>query len=245
MSGDKSISPTSEYSLSAEISAGVKESLPVLAAVIPFGALFGALAVESGLTLTTTMMASATIFAGASQYAMIDLMGQGISPWSIVLAVFAINFRHVLYSASLGRYLSRFSRLQRFGAFFFLMDPLFAAASARKQRVELRPAFYFSYGGFVYLTWLSSNLIGALFGGLLDHPERFGIDFILPLYFTGLVAGFRGRPNFWPVLTSSVVVSLGAYFTVGSPWHITLGGLAGLVVAAILSQPGQRVLNAE
>ena len=66
--------------------------LPILPAIFPFGGVFGALAVEQGLSSGEVFLASMTIFAGASQYAMLDLMGQNVPAWSIVLAVFCRQF---------------------------------------------------------------------------------------------------------------------------------------------------------
>ena len=231
----------SEGNFRQDIFDGVRDVLPITPAVIPFAGVFGALAIEQGLSLGELALASMTIYAGASQYAMLDLMGQGIPAWSIVLAVFAINFRHLLYSASLGRRLNAFSRWQKALAFFWLVDPQFASAESRAFKRGLRPAYYFSYAVVLYTTWLVSNFIGALFGALIEDPAAFGLDFILPLYFTGLVVGFHKRPNFLPVLVVSVVVSLAVWFSLGSPWHISLGGLAGLFVAAALSKGDEEV----
>ncbi len=220
---------------------GIRDVLPITLGVVPFAGVFGALAIEQGLSLGELALASMTIYAGASQYAMLDLMGQGVPAWSIVLAVFAINFRHLLYSASLGRRLAAFSTGQKVVAFFMLVDPLFASAETRAFKRGLRPAYYFAYGTVLYATWTISNFIGALFGSLIEDPASFGLDFILPLYFTGLVIGFHRRPNFLPVLLVSVAASLAVWFTIGSPWHISLGGLAGLLAAALLSKPGEEV----
>ena len=172
---------------------------------------------------------------------MIDLMGQGVPAWAIVLTVFAINFRHLLYSASLGRRLGAFAGWQKALAFFFLVDPQFASSETRAFKRGLRPAYYFAYATVLYSTWLVSNWIGALFGALIENPGAFGLDFVLPLYFTGLVVGFHHRPNFLLVLVVSVAASLGVWFTLGSPWHISLGGVAGLLVAAAMSKPEEEV----
>ncbi len=227
----------SEISRSAEIRDGVKDAAPVLVAVAPFSAVFGAVAIEQGLSFQEMLLACLTIYAVASQYVMVELLGQGVPAWSVVLSVFAINFRHVLYSAAIGRSMGNFSGPQKALAFFLLVDPQYAASEARAARSGLRPAYYFSYAATVYVTWIVTSSLGALFGSLIDNVERYGVDFILPIYFTGLVVGFHKRPNFLPVLVVSGVVSLAVYFTIGTPWHITLGGLAGLVVAAVLSRP--------
>jgi predicted branched-subunit amino acid permease len=227
----------SDDRIGQQIVDGVRDVLPITLAVFPFGGVFGALAVEQGWSLGEIMLASLTIYAGASQYAMLDLLGQGVPAWSIVLAVFAINFRHVLYSAAIGRRLGLFSFWQKVLAFFMLVDIQYTAAETRVVTRPIRPSYYFAYGAVLYGCWLSANFLGALFGSLIENPENFGFDFILPLYFTGMVIGFYKRPNFLPIMIVSVAVSLGAWYTIGSPWHISIGGIAGLLLAAALSKP--------
>jgi predicted branched-subunit amino acid permease len=234
-----------EISMASDIKDGIKDVSPILFAIVPFAAVFGAVAIESGLSFGETMLTSLSIYAAASQYVMIDLMGQNVPVWSIVLAVFAVNFRHVLYSASIGRTMGAFSTLQKALAFFLLVDPQFASSESRAAKSGLRPAYYFAYAAMIYSTWIAANCVGALFGSLIDSPATYGLDFILPLYFTGLVAGFHKRPSFAPVLAISASVSLLAWFTIGSPWHITLGGIAGLITAAALSKPAKHKMAEE
>ncbi len=219
---------------------GIRDALPVIFAVLPFAAVFGALANDSGFSLSETMLASGLIYAGASQYVMLDLRGQQASAWLIVLAIFAVNFRHVLYSASIGRHLQAFTGWQKALALFLLVDPQSAAGEERAATSGLRPAYYFSYAAVIYGVWMVGNVIGALFGNLIEDPAVFGFDFILLLYFTGLIVGFRTRPNFFWVLLASVLASLLAFWTVGSPWHISIGGGVGLLVAAMLVNPDRQ-----
>lgn len=222
---------------SAQAVDGIKDALPIMMAVIPFAAVFGAVAMEKGLSFAEMLLASATIFAGASQYVMVELLSKEAPAWSIVLSVFAINFRHLLYSASLGRYMKAFSSPQKAGAFFLLTDPQFAASETRAAQQNLRPSYYFGYAATTYIVWITANVAGAMFGSLISEPEAFGMDLILPLYFTGLLISSHKRPSFFSVLAVSCCTSWLVYYSLGSPWHITLGGLAGLVVAAIQSNP--------
>ena len=90
----------SKYVLGPEFWQGLRDGLPVMLAVTFFGALFGATGVSNGLTFWQTVGASASAFAGASQFVFLDLYNQQVPVWSVLLAVFAVNFRHVLYSAS-------------------------------------------------------------------------------------------------------------------------------------------------
>jgi len=231
------LNETHETNMLDEVRDGVKDGLPIIAAIVPFAVLFGAVAVKAGFSISQAVMTSAFIYAGASQFVMLDLLGQQAPAWSIILAVFAVNFRHILYSASLSTHLSAFSPLQKAGAFFLLVDPQFATAESRALKGKLRPAYYFAYAGMLYTTWIITSFLGALFGSFITNAAAFGIDFILPLYFIGLVLGFRARRFFWPIFVVGGLVSMLAYFTLGNPWNIAIGGIAGMVFAAAMSKP--------
>jgi len=222
----------------SELFQGVRASLPIVAAAAPFGMLFGALAVDNGLTVGEAVLMSGLVFAGASQMVGLELFGAHIAPWIIVLSVFAVNFRHVLYSAALGRHLGLMPGWQKATAFFFLTDPQYAASEARADRkIPLTISWYIGMALPIYVLWVLEAWIGALFGRLITNPGALGIDFLLPIYFLGLVLGFRTRPNWLPVVIASGLGSVLAFYTVGSPWHVSLGALAGVIVAMILPPP--------
>ncbi|MDA4630854.1 AzlC family ABC transporter permease, partial [Escherichia coli] len=88
---------------------GFRRGLPVMIASAPFGLLFGALAIDNGFTVFEAVLMSAAIFGGASQMVGIELFGHNIPAWLIVFSIFAVNFRHVLYSAAVGRRIGHFT----------------------------------------------------------------------------------------------------------------------------------------
>ena len=213
-------------------------------AVAFFGLLFGATAISNGLTFWQTMGVSAAVFAGGSQFVFLELYNQKVPIWSILLAVFAINFRHVLYSASIGRYLDRFSFIQKYFGFFFLSDPSFAAGEQRKEKKGvLNPAYYFGFAVPLYPLWLTANAVGASIGNLITDPKALGMDMLLPIYFLALLVGFRNRPNWLTIVLISGVASVLIYQTIGSPWHITLGALVGILAAAVIAKPNGEMGN--
>ena len=221
--------------------AGVKLGFPVVVASAPFGLLFGALAVENGFTVAEATLMSATIYGGASQMVGIELFGQKIAPWLVVLSIFAVNFRHVLYSASIGRKVSHWPLAQQAAGYFLLTDPLFAEAE-RKAEADGKVGFawYMGMGLAIYVSWVSMSGFGAMFGKLIPDTHALGIDFLLPIYFLGLVMGFRKRPMWLPVVLVSAIASVIAYRTVGSPWHVSIGAAAGILLAAAMPvRPGR------
>jgi predicted branched-subunit amino acid permease len=227
-----------ETSLLREFLDGMRRGLPVVLASAPFGLLFGALAVQNGITIFESMLMSATVFAGASQMVGLELFGQKIAPWLIVLSIFAVNFRHVLYSAAIGRRVSHWMPPQRAFGFFFLTDPQYAEAEKRGENgSRIGFVWFMGMATPIYICWVAEAGIGAAFGNLIPNPHALGLDVLLPIFFLGLVMDFRKRPLWLPVVAVSAAASVAAYYWVGSPWHVSIGAVAGILLAAVLT-PG-------
>lgn len=215
---------------------GMRMSVPALIASAPFGLLVGAMAVEHGLTVGEAVMMSAALFAGASQLVGIELFSHGVPKWMVVVSIIAVNFRMVLYSAGMTPYVHRWSLAQKAVAFHLLTDVQYAETSRRgDQGHPVNFAWYMGLGTSFIATWVLESWIGATFGKLIQNPQALGIDFLVPIYFFGIVMGFRKRPLWVPVVLASAVASILAYRTIGSPWHITLGAFAGIAMSVILS----------
>lgn len=214
---------------------GLKASPPIMLAMTPFGVLFGALAVDNGLSVSETVLMSAALFAGASQMVGIELFGQDVAPWLIVLSIFAVNFRMVLYSAAIARHLTGWSQARKLVALFLLTDVQFVESERRSETGrKLSFAWYLGLGLALYLTWVVEAWIGAMFGNLIPDPYAFGFDFLVSLYFFGLVLSFRRRAYWLPVVVGSAIASIVAFRIVGTPWHVAIGAMAGVAMAASL-----------
>ena len=215
--------------------AGVKSGFPVMVSATPFAALFGAVAVDNGQTVLEAGLMSATVYAGASQLVGIELFGHHVAPWLIVLSIFAVNFRHILYSAALAPHVAHWSFLQKALGLFMLTDPQFAETVKRGERTgPVGFAWYMGFALVIYVPWLIVTLTGALAGKMIGDPKVIGIDVLLPIYFLGLVLGFRKRENFLPVALAAGLGSILAWHFIGSPWHVSVGALAGILVAVAL-----------
>jgi predicted branched-subunit amino acid permease len=233
-----SLSPPFERS---ELYEGLRASVPVIIASSPFGLLFGAKAVEQGMSVSEATLMSAAVYGGASQMVGLDLFGERVAPWLIVLSIFAVNFRHVLYSAAVGQRIAHWPSLERMLAFFFLVDPQYAESERRALSGRtLTFTWYMGMALPVYTLWIISAAIGGIFGELITNPEAIGLDYLLPIYFLSLVMGFRKRPLWLPLVIVSGGTALLAVKLVGSPWHVSIGAAAGVLFAALIP-PKQEV----
>ncbi|MCB1422125.1 MAG: AzlC family ABC transporter permease [Nitratireductor sp.] len=225
-----------------EAFAGLRDLIPLIFPVTAFGTIYGTASVAAGHSIAMTVWASAVMYAGASQFVFLDVYRLGVPAWSVVLAVFAVNFRHILYSAAVANKINHFPPLAKLASFFLLTDLQFAVVEKRFENFSGRRlitlTYYFAFGIAAYLLWIVATAIGALFGSLIEDPALVGLDFVLPIYFLSILMGFRARRNFLPVVLVSAVVAVAVEKTLGAPWHISIGALCGVATAILLSLSG-------
>ncbi len=167
---------------------GVLAEIPLLVGVIPFGMIYGVVAIQSGLTPATAQAASAVVFAGSAQFAMSQLAAGGASGFVIALSVAAINMRHVLYSASVAPFLAHLSSAWKALLAYLLTDEAYAVSvehlSAPGPRAH-RHFFLLGAGLTLWTSWQASTAFGLFVGASV--PSTWSLDFTLPLMFIALV----------------------------------------------------------
>lgn len=218
----------------ADFRRGVLDILPVLAAAVPIGLLWGTLAASKGFTPFQAWLTSATVFAGAAQFVAVDMWRDPLPLLLIVFTTFIVNVRHLLMGASLQRHLGNFSAPGGLLAMFLMTDESWAFAERRVLVETLRPAYYFGVAGSMWLVWTSASLAGAMAGRSLGDPAVFGFDFAFSAMFIAILAGFWKGRRTAAVLASSAVGAALAKLAIPGAWYIIVGGLAGVVTAALL-----------
>ncbi|EXI80111.1 MAG: Inner membrane protein YgaZ [Candidatus Accumulibacter appositus] len=221
-------------SRSAAFRSGVFDILPVLAAAVPIGLLWGTLAAGKGFTPFEAWLTSATVFAGAAQFVAVDMWREPVPMLLIVVTTFIVNVRHLLMGASLQRHLGNFSRPGGLLAMFLMTDESWAFAERKVLAEPLRPAYYFGVALSMWLVWTSASLAGAIAGRSLGDPAAYGFDFAFSAMFIAILAGFWKGPRTGAVLATSAVSAALAKLAVPGAWYIVIGGVAGVIVAVIL-----------
>ena len=121
----KSMQGNHEPSARQELLDGIREELPLMLGVIPFGVLFGVLGVEVGLEPIAVFFMSSIVFGGASQIVFTQLVAAGASGGVIASIVGIVNLRHMLYSATMAQYLSHLPRRWKIILSYLLTDEAF------------------------------------------------------------------------------------------------------------------------
>ncbi|HTH69827.1 MAG TPA: AzlC family ABC transporter permease [Candidatus Saccharimonadales bacterium] len=211
--------------------AALAEGWPVLLSVVVVGIPFGIVARQSGLSPAEIVAMSVFVFAGASQFAMVQLFKDGIA-WPLVVAtVFLINLRHLLMAAALRPHFARVPVVRRLAAAYVLTDEAFAMAIGwfRRGRTEL--AYYATFAVALYILWNAATVIGMVLGPSIGEPRRFGVDFAITATFIAIVVlGVRRRSDAVVALAAALLASVLAYAGASVVAVVTAGAFAPLLV---------------
>ena len=209
-----------------EFIAGVRDELPLLVGVFPFGMIYGVLALGAGLAPSAAQAMSSILFAGSAQFITAQLAGSA-TPWLVmVVTAFVVNLRHALYSASVAPYLQKLSPLWKGLLAYLLTDEAYAVVITRYQRDGLGGAhhWYFLGAGLtLWSGWQISTAVGIFLGAQV--PAGWMLDFTLALTFIALVVpALRDRPAALAALMAGLT-ALAAY---PLPYKL------GLILAALV-----------
>ncbi len=167
---------------------GIRDELPILIGVVPFGLIYGVSALSAGIPAGIAQAMSCIVFAGSAQFVIAQLVGAGTPALIIILTAFIVNVRHVLYSASVAPFTRKLSALWKCLLAYLLTDEAYAVAISRYQKVgeDAHTHWYFLGAGLaLWTTWQLSTAVGIFLGGQI--PASWSLDFTAPLTFIALV----------------------------------------------------------
>jgi predicted branched-subunit amino acid permease len=216
---------------------GAMTMVPALPGVALFGAAFGALAAERGLTTLEALLMSGIVFAGVSQIASMELWSSHITPALVLTAAFTtlvINLRMLLMGASMRPWLADAPPLQVYPGLYILTDSNWVATLRYRREGGADAGYLFGGGLIIWFTFVPATAIGQVFGSLLANPRPYGVDMILPLYFVALLAPmFESAHRSLPWVIAGLVAVAVQYLMPGF-WYIIAGTLAGAIAGGLL-----------
>jgi 4-azaleucine resistance transporter AzlC len=171
----------------------LRDSLSVSITVGAYGVAFGAAAVANGFSVLQACLLSLLTFSGASQFAVVGVIGAGGSPISAIATASLLGTRNALYGVVMAPRLN-VRGFKRVVAAQVTIDESTGVALGQEQRGIDAVKKGFWYTGFgVFIFWNLFTLAGALGAQAMGDVRSFGLDSAVPAAFLGLV---------WPRLTA-------------------------------------------
>jgi len=205
---------------------GLIASFPIVIGYIPVAITFGVTALALGFNEIETILMSALIFAGASQFALISLI-----PHSFVNAVvipIILNLRHIVYGCIVSQ---RFEIRKPFITAFGLTDEVFATSLNAPNNEK----FIWGLELGAYLSWVLGTTIGILGGAVLLSNETLTPSLVFALtalFLVLLIPNLKGYHTLSALIGGSIALLL-HYFGYTSTGILLAGILSPIVVLKI------------
>jgi len=220
--------------IESEILQGAVDTSPLVLAAIPFGLIYGALSISIGLSPWETLSMSLFVFAGSSQFIAISLLSTAAAIPVILLAVFFVNLRHMLYAINLMPHVANLSQKVRIPMAFWLTDETFAVVSGRVEKKYDKIGIQFYYFGsaiVMYLVWSICTIIGIFLGQNVPDITSWGLDVAMILTFIGIVVPKLKVSSDWICAAIALLCTLFTY-----NWPNQIGLIFSSILAIIAGQ---------
>jgi 4-azaleucine resistance transporter AzlC len=208
-----------------------RNALAIGVATGAYAVSFGVLAVAAGLTTAQACAMSLLVFTGASQFAVVGVLGAGGGIAAALAPALLLAARNTVYGLALvpllrGRLPGRLLRAH------LVIDESTAMARAQTDARAARRAFL-ATGLSIFVFWNLGTLLGAVAGEGLGDPRTYGLDAMFPAAFLALLAPQLGRPGarVAAICGAAIAVVLVPFVPVGMP---ILASAAGAVPALAL-----------
>ncbi|MFC6732655.1 AzlC family ABC transporter permease [Haladaptatus sp. DYSN1] len=221
----------------ASFRSGVVDCLPLILGIVPFGLISGVAAIEVGLSAAHALGMSVIIFAGASQLAAIELIGQDAPALVIVVTVLVINVRMMMYSASIAPHFQRLEERWKLLLSYVLTDQAYALSILKFEQEDVKKRWYYLGVALpLWIVWQIATMVGIVLGASI--PSEWNLGFTVPLIFLALlVPTMKNRPS----VAAAVVGGGVAVAAAGFPFNLGLlvGALCGIVVGVVVAERGR------
>ncbi len=189
----------------------VRDAVAIAIASGAYAISFGAIATAAGLSVLQTGALSLLMFTGASQLALVGVVGAGGSIWAGAVAAALLGSRNTLYGVRLSTMLNVRGWRRALGS-HFVIDETTAMAIARDDPKLSRYAFWVT-GVALFVLWNTGTLIGALATQAISDPKVFGLDAAPPAAYLALLAPrLRAREPLAIALAAAVIAIIALPF---------------------------------
>lgn len=222
---------------------GFIANIPIGLSVFAYGSVLGMLCTQKGISLLELVLMNFLIFAGSSQFVIVEMWSSSLDLIGIVLAALMINLRYFLVGASLNPLFVNSSKKDKFKYMHLVADENWAITINKLKSQELTPLFLFGGGVSILFTWSLGTISGYTLGEFISDPSKYGLDFAFVAIFTALTFNmYKGKGDLLPWLITALVAVLCEHFIPGK-FYIIIGAVVGSLSAVYFFKEQDNVTN--
>jgi 4-azaleucine resistance transporter AzlC len=213
---------------------GMRECIPMLIGVTPFGIVAGIMAQTAGLSRLESVLMSGLIYGGSAQLLALSAWTHPAPILAATLAAFVVNLRMALMGPLLAPWLDRLRGWQLWGSLFVMADQNWAHALRDINRGGRDAGLLFGSGLIMWSYWVLTTTIGHMLGDTLRPPPGHPLFFAALAVFVAMLVGmWRGRGDIVPWVIAAGTAVVVARLLPGTSWYIIAGALTGSITGGV------------
>lgn len=214
---------------------GIKAGMPVILGFIPIGVAYSIMAEQSGLTALQTVAMSMMVFAGASQIMAVGMLTQGAGVFTIILATFILNLRHLIMSTCVVNRMQGTKTIVKMLLAFGVTDESFAIFTTLDEE-KCSDIFFLGLITVTYSSWQAGTIIGAAASQLLPQIVSESLGIALYAMFIGLlVPNAKKSMKLCGVVFMAAIINYIFNIFMASSWAVIFSTLVSAVIGVFIA----------
>ena len=216
---------------------GALATLPLMPGLFAFSMAFGTVAARKGFTLFEAILMSGTVYSGVAQVIVVEAWPAQFTFATIMGAAGLTGLictRFLLVGASVRPWLGNVPATKVYPLLHFLTEPPWLLATRYHRNGGNDAGFIIGSGVVTYITWVAATVPGFWLGASVADPTRFGLDLVMPAFFTAMLVSLWQSPRRSIGWAVAGVVALATYLLAGGFWHVVTGALAGSIAGGLI-----------
>lgn len=206
---------------------GFRKGIPFGLGTMAFGAAFGILAGNSGISDTGALLMSIFIYSGTAQILGLELWNGQASILAIWGGTTLVSIRYILLGMTMRDWFRGMPAIVTYPALFLTADQGWAMTHAEMQRGRRDAGLFVGSNLALFVGWTSGTVAGTRAGSVIPDPGALGLNFAATAAFIGILAGmFRRRSDTLPWIIAAGAALLTERMISGH-WYVIAGALAG------------------
>lgn len=235
---DRDFRPPARLTL-AGTKSGILLGAPFAANSCIYGAVFGVLASDSGLTLVEATLMSGLMFSGTAQIASLQVGLALASLLPITMTIAMMNARYLLMGAAVRQIYKGLPARHLALTLGYMGDTCWAVALRENAAGRNDAGIMLGCGLVLNSCWTSFTALGFLAGSLLGDPKRLGLDFMIAAVCTASAATMWERRKAdergeeLAAILAAVAAAILAQKILPGAWYIVVAGVVGAFVGGL------------
>jgi 4-azaleucine resistance transporter AzlC len=215
---------------------GFLANLPISLSVFTYGVVLGIICNTKSIDYIQLMLMNIFIFAGSSQFVIVDMLSNNLSLTAITGTAILINMRYFLIGTTLDKLFFNSTIKQKLLIMHFVTDESWAITMKNMKEKDITIYFLLGGGLCIFLSWILGTSIGYFFAQLIIEPKNYGLDFAFYAMFIAILTTMYKSKNDFFTFFATALIAIILEKLLGNSMYILISAILGSFFSLIINK---------